>query len=53
LPFLSFKKNYSFILERERVSGGRGRGRGRERNPKTNSLSVEPEVGFDPRILRS
>ena len=51
----SFFKDLLIYFERERErTSRRGRSRGRERESQADSmLSMEPEAGLDPRILRS
>ena len=47
-----FFKDFIYLYERERMS--RGWGRGRERESQVDSpLSREPDVGLNPRTLRS
>ena len=47
--FSHFSKKISFIYLREHEQGGRAEGEGKAHSP----LSREPNVGLDPRILRS
>ena len=47
-----FLEDFIYLFKRKRASEGKGRGRGRK-NLEQTVLSVEPDLGLNPRILRS